>query len=316
MDSTSQAALARRRDPLTRLLRSTDKERPNLIRRTLAAASAAEKTWTTPGDRPRQLAATASLLLRTWATSVIAAHAHARALARAAGLDPLPRVPPPTPTSQTFSRILSDIRKAAAPTDDPAADTRRTARSAKAGAATAASAAFNETLLADLAASGATHAVWVTRFRTPSSNSRGTCPACAALHGTVVPLGSEFPGSATFGDKPIPTFGSLKSPPRHPNCGCSLIPLPPSIEGRSSISSMRAFATRWALAAPDMAPSTTRTTEASDTAKSTEFLTAADIRGTPRSWLRRLTATLKAALSSPATKAAWRSNANDQNPIS
>lgn len=61
--------------------------------------------------------------------------------------------------------------------------------------------------------------MWVTHFR-PT-----TCGTCAALHGEVRTLGTTFDPKAHFGPgKPPTTFGELAGPPRHPNCGCKLVP--------------------------------------------------------------------------------------------
>lgn len=61
--------------------------------------------------------------------------------------------------------------------------------------------------------------MWVTHFRP------GTCKTCAALHGQVRTLGAEFDHFAHFGTgNPPKVFGTLQGPPRHPNCGCRLVP--------------------------------------------------------------------------------------------
>lgn len=65
--------------------------------------------------------------------------------------------------------------------------------------------------------------MWVTRF------GPGTCPQCAALHGTIVDVGTAFPWKATLHPswKPQkPYMGFLGGPPRHPNCRCVIVPFP------------------------------------------------------------------------------------------
>lgn len=79
------------------------------------------------------------------------------------------------------------------------------------GRSHATEAAFAALTLADTL-----HKMWVARFDLTSP----PCAECVRLHGTYVPLGSEFevpPGS------PQPYGGELHAPPRHPNCRCSLI---------------------------------------------------------------------------------------------
>lgn len=81
--------------------------------------------------------------------------------------------------------------------------------------------AAQTTMYAEAAAAGGyvVKVMWVTHFRP------GTCRTCAALHGDVVVLGTEFDHFAHLGaGKPPTVFGSLAGPPRHPNCGCRLVP--------------------------------------------------------------------------------------------
>lgn len=50
-----------------------------------------------------------------------------------------------------------------------------------------------------------------------------TCSHCAALHGTVLGPGEEYPANA--GDTPLKVYrNTLLGPPRHPNCRCVLVP--------------------------------------------------------------------------------------------
>jgi len=59
---------------------------------------------------------------------------------------------------------------------------------------------------------------WVARSDNP-------CPACRALHGTVIDLHAEFDHATTTDptQKPPPVFGALHGPPRHPNCRCRIV---------------------------------------------------------------------------------------------
>jgi len=51
------------------------------------------------------------------------------------------------------------------------------------------------------------------------------CVHCLALSGTIAQPGTSFDGSATYGARPLAVFGgSVMTPPRHPNCRCSLEP--------------------------------------------------------------------------------------------
>jgi hypothetical protein len=85
--------------------------------------------------------------------------------------------------------------------------------------------------------------VWVTSF------TSGTCPTCAALHGTRRPLGQPFPKAAHFGDQAPPrVYGaSLNHPPRHPNCRCRIVLHLSAFEGESgpTIATMRAASRAW-----------------------------------------------------------------------
>lgn len=80
--------------------------------------------------------------------------------------------------------------------------------------------AYNEMKLRIFAAAGVkVKKMWVTRFR-PT-----TCRTCAKLHGSVVPLGASFDVKAHIGPgQPPKVYGDLLAPPRHPNCGCRIVP--------------------------------------------------------------------------------------------
>lgn len=51
------------------------------------------------------------------------------------------------------------------------------------------------------------------------------CPACRALHGTVIAGPDEFDHRAGESDtfRALPVFGNLLGPPRHPHCRCRLV---------------------------------------------------------------------------------------------
>lgn len=80
--------------------------------------------------------------------------------------------------------------------------------------------------------------VWVTRF------GPGTCGACAALHGTLLPLGAEFDHDATTGSRPLKVYLNLYAPPRHPNCRCQLVPWLAG-DDPGGLAAMKAFASSW-----------------------------------------------------------------------
>lgn len=91
--------------------------------------------------------------------------------------------------------------------------------------------------------------VWVTNF-TPT-----TCPICASLHGTAIPMGMEFPDHDGEGGRHVSVYRDLQGPPRHPNCRCRVVPriantgnllsLSHISEEARVISGMREFASDW-----------------------------------------------------------------------
>jgi hypothetical protein len=84
--------------------------------------------------------------------------------------------------------------------------------------------------------------VWVTRFR-PT-----TCRTCAALHGTVRNLSEPFPTTAHMGPgNPPNVYIDLNHPPRHPNCGCRVVPfiVGMSQEPGFSLTEMQSEAVSW-----------------------------------------------------------------------
>lgn len=50
------------------------------------------------------------------------------------------------------------------------------------------------------------------------------CPHCLALHGQIIKFDGEFDGDRTFANKPLDVYLDLKTPPRHVNCRCSIVP--------------------------------------------------------------------------------------------
>lgn len=60
--------------------------------------------------------------------------------------------------------------------------------------------------------------VWASRL------DDSVCPCCAALHGTRVKFGEEFPHDSSFYGTCPKVFGNLKGPPRHPRCRCVILP--------------------------------------------------------------------------------------------
>lgn len=87
--------------------------------------------------------------------------------------------------------------------------------------------------------------IWITRFR-PT-----TCRTCAALHGTIVSLPAGFPATAHIGPgKPPLVYGDLIVPPRHPNCGCRIVPYIAGMEHDKglTLALLRAERMSWAAA--------------------------------------------------------------------
>lgn len=125
--------------------------------------------------------------------------------------------------------------------------TRDLSRRAGIGANAAGHRAMNETkeemfILAAEENGQAIRKVWVTRFR-PT-----TCRTCAKLHGTVIKVRGEFSHTAHYGSgNPPLVYGDLLGPPRHPHCGCRIVPWIASMadDDGVSIQSMKDFATGW-----------------------------------------------------------------------
>lgn len=81
--------------------------------------------------------------------------------------------------------------------------------------------------------------LWVTAFR-PT-----TCGTCAALHGTVVDIYVEFPHGQSYEARPPRVYSNLQAPPRHPNCGCRLVPFVDGEFGEVDPTAMREFGRQW-----------------------------------------------------------------------
>jgi hypothetical protein len=106
--------------------------------------------------------------------------------------------------------------------------------------------------------------VWITRF------GANTCPTCAALHGTIVNNGTQFPSAVSFG-KPGAVYFDLLTPPRHPNCHCILIPFDNSMltETGPTPATLASYAIEYATEAASTAPAVW--SEISSNAASTEL---------------------------------------------
>lgn len=78
--------------------------------------------------------------------------------------------------------------------------------------------------------------VWVTRFR-PT-----TCATCARLHARIINLRGQFNPHG-----PGLVYGTLIGPPRHPHCGCRIVPWIADMENDVGVSlaDMRNYASSW-----------------------------------------------------------------------
>lgn len=97
---------------------------------------------------------------------------------------------------------------------------------------------YHETVEAVTTSANPPDMVWVTAFRPRSKNSSGTCDVCAALHGRVVKPGEVITGYTDVWGAP------LVRPPRHPNCGCRLVPVPET-PSTTTPATMRSYAAQW-----------------------------------------------------------------------
>lgn len=116
--------------------------------------------------------------------------------------------------------------------------------------------------------------VWITAFR-PT-----TCGTCASLHGTVVDIEVQFDHAQSFAPKAPKVYMDLQAPPRHPNCGCRLVPFVEGESGAIDPEAMRAYAKEWADTHEGMAPQTfpKQTPEFSSVSNDTAFMTSADVK--------------------------------------
>lgn len=123
-----------------------------------------------------------------------------------------------------MSRMANRIQTAADPAAAITAVANDEAHRARAGLSTAGAEGYSAAQRAAYARAAqeggyTVRLMWVTHFRP------GTCGTCAALHGTTVALGEEFDPEAHFGaGRPPRPYGDFQGPPRHPNCGCRLVP--------------------------------------------------------------------------------------------
>jgi hypothetical protein len=155
---------------------------------------------------------------------------------------------------------------------------RRAAQSARAAATVSASRGYNEAVqktIVDLQEANPGVVVLKMWYCQLGSN---TCPTCAALHGTVVEVDSEFAHDQKFGGKTLDVFGDLDHPPRHPSCHCVIVPHVQDEEGLAIEAQLKKKAQAYATQANQMAPRAWRQGEASSLAKSSDFMEAADFR--------------------------------------
>jgi hypothetical protein len=100
------------------------------------------------------------------------------------------------------------------------------------------------------------------------------------LHGTVVGLTVQFDHVQSFATNPPTVYADLQAPPRHPNCGCRLVPFVEGESGAIDPAAMRAYGREWAETHKGMAPATfpRQVPEFSDTAQNGPFMTSADVK--------------------------------------
>lgn len=139
----------------------------------------------------------------------------------------------PSEASDRIDRIAEDMSRRAHMSTTVAGSTAASLQKEKAYAA------------ASKAAGLKIRKMWVTHF------GPGTCPTCAAMHGTAADLGKPFPSHETLHPKwkpPKPYLGILMGPPRHPNCRCSVIPITEPIMQQNDAptsATMHAHALTW-----------------------------------------------------------------------
>lgn len=155
--------------------------------------------------------------------------------------------------------------------------TRKLANRASAAASVAANRGYNEGVMAELAAIQSANPGTVVKKLWRSTLSIDTCPMCAALHGTVLEVSSEFSHTQSFG-KTSPVFGDLLTPPRHPGCNCVIALYVDSPEAHTTAEAMRKAGKAYAEKADKMAPRAWSSGAPSPTAVSTDHMQASDFR--------------------------------------
>jgi hypothetical protein len=112
--------------------------------------------------------------------------------------------------------------------------------------------AYHDTQIQVAATSNTDQLTWVKKWRV---NSLNPCPACAALHGTIIGISEDFDGKASTDStfKVPAVYHNLAGPPRHPNCKCS-IDIEPDVNSvalRDEVSASTPGRYRW-LSAQDI----------------------------------------------------------------
>jgi hypothetical protein len=316
--------LLARRESLAKVISASEKSRAAQNKRAADASAAVEKIWDATARRlsgdPSFDAATIATarssanmeIMKAWAVASTAGAKDAAAELKAYGAKPSSLEKSST---SYVEKVLSDVLASTATTGAPADTVRRAKASYSAGANVVSTRAYGEAHAATTATSDKpAQLIWVTRFRAKSKSSAGTCPECAALHGATIRPGEEFDSNRTFGVQAPPTFEGLPTPPRHPRCGCKLVTyIPTNPAATATPASLENYARAWARTAPDMAPTSFRSAPPSEAARSSEFITASDVRNAPASFRKKVMAIFAAALAASSIKHLWGTqDADDQ----
>lgn len=151
------------------------------------------------------------------------------------------------------------------------------------------------------ASSSSVQMVWVTNF------IESTCADCAGMNGQIVGTSDSFDGSASFADVASDTYTDLDGPPRHPWCGCSVVPfiddmstlgldpnaLTPGPPGPTPVQ-MREFAQHWAAVHPNMHPRTLPGHPLSEITEHTKLIHSDDVKLFPQAKFDEAVETFKA----------------------